>query len=155
MFLDKFKHASPLSILVEALMCIFFLRSRRALCVQRVGVHCQVFHVTRDLVLKSNLRSDFIIDLARAGLSRLSSFAWIVKTTQMRDKDIGSQFTYIVLITMVGREIDVPLKIAVAANHVTIAQSSKDVFWLLHWTACKNVIFFSSIFKSMRMPNVE
>ena len=75
MFLDKFKHASPLSILVEALMCIFFLRSRRALCVQRVGVHCQVFHVTRDLVLKSNLRSDFIIDLARAGLSRLSSFA--------------------------------------------------------------------------------
>ena len=48
----------------------------------------------------------------------------MVKTTQMKDKDIGSQFTYIVLITMVGREIDVPLKITVAANHVTIAQST-------------------------------
>ena len=74
MVLDKFKHASSLSIVVEALMCIFFFRSRRALRVQRVRVHCQVFNVTRDLVLKSNLRSDFIIDLARAGLCRLSGF---------------------------------------------------------------------------------
>ena len=73
MFLDKLKHASSLSILVEALMCIFFFRSRRALRVQRFGVHCQVFHVTRDLVLKSNLRSDFIINLARAGFGRFSS----------------------------------------------------------------------------------
>ena len=71
MFIDKFKHASSLSMLVEA--CIFFLRSRRALRVQRVGVHCQVFHVTRELVLKSNFRGDFIINLARARFGRLSS----------------------------------------------------------------------------------
>ena len=74
MFFDKFKHASSLSILVEALMCIFFFRSRRTLRVQRVGVHCQVFHVTRDLVLKSNLRSDLIINLARERFSGFSSF---------------------------------------------------------------------------------